>query len=65
MDFLPLSILGLSFNELSTLLALAVGGIILFMVLRFVLRVTRQILRLGCLTILLVIGGTVFFFWLT
>lgn len=63
MDFL--NNLGFTTNELLTLLLLVVVGIIAFMVLRFVLKVTRTILRWGCFTIFLLGAAIVLYFWFT
>lgn len=63
MDFLLN--MGLNPDELFSLVFLIVAGGILLLVLRFVMRVTRKLLRLGCVSIILVLGAAMFFFWLT
>jgi hypothetical protein len=63
MDFL--NSLGINTNELLTLLFLIVVGFILFVVMRFVLRVTRTVLRWGCLTLVLLGAAMLAYFWLT
>ncbi len=63
MDFL--TNMGLNPDEFFSLLFLIIAGGILLLVLWFVLRVTRKVLRLGCLSIVLVLGAALLFFWLT
>jgi hypothetical protein len=58
-------ILGLTLNEWMFLGLLALGVMLAFWALRFVMRVTQLIWRLGCLTVVLLVGGAFLFFWLT
>lgn len=63
MDFL--TSFGINASELWSLLIMLAAAVVLFMVMRFVLKVTRTVLRMGCLFVGLIVGGAVILFLLT
>ncbi|HSH03198.1 MAG TPA: hypothetical protein VLL52_11815 [Anaerolineae bacterium] len=55
-----LATFGLTMNELITMITLLVIGVIILTVLRFAIRLTATLMRIGCFLIILVVGAVLF-----